>query len=249
MGMRLVHNVCPVVQGMVCGGVAKPPEIPMDSSSSVAMQAYDCDVVFRRYFRQRSGMGCFSRSSWRVFGDRRKWPNRSPSGVCGDWVGAAGGATRSGESNRWLKSAVSVPALTPRQRSTTDDMKSVRRLGFTIFGSTPPVSLLGNMSRDNSLNFRRTGMATPSPKAKTSRGPSDGKNESRFVAVSGTVVLTRAWSLSLVKRIAKSVLHCDKMVGSSSLGRCVIRLRKTPYFRPSLAMRAMDWRVGSKPRL
>ena len=47
------------------------------------------------------------------------------------------------------------------------------------------------------------------------------------------------WSRSLAMRMAKSVLHWEMIVGSSSAGRCVTRPRNTPYLRPSLAMRSV----------
>ena len=38
-------------------------------------------------------------------------------------------------------------------------------------------------------------------------------------------------------RMANTVLHWETSVGSICAGRCVTRPRKTPYLRPSLAMR------------
>jgi hypothetical protein len=50
-------------------------------------------------------------------------------------------------------------------------------------------------------------------------------------------------------RSAKTVLHCDRIVSDISDGRWLTRHSETPYFRPSLAIREIDRRVGSKPRL
>ena len=97
------------------------------------------------------------------------------------------------------------------------------------------------------MNFSRVGSATPSPKASTSRVPSDGTKASRFAAASDTAERTIAWSRSFAMRIANRVEHCEMMVESSSAGRCVTSPRNTPYLRPSLAMRESALRVGPKP--
>ena len=48
-------------------------------------------------------------------------------------------------------------------------------------------------------------------------------------------------------RSAKSVPHCDSALTASSDGRWVMRPSETPYFRPSLAIRAMARAVAAKP--
>src|SRR5712671_6632620 len=48
-------------------------------------------------------------------------------------------------------------------------------------------------------------------------------------------------------RMAKTVLHWDRIDSEISDGRCVTRQSDTPYLRPSFAKRAIDRRVGSKP--
>ena len=98
-----------------------------------------------------------------------------------------------------------------------------------------------------SLKRMRVGTATPGPKVNTSRAPSDGMNDSRFSAASETAERISAWSCSFDRRMQNSVQHWEMMVGSISAGRCVTSPRKTPYLRPSLAMRESARRVGPKP--
>ena len=105
-------------------------------------------------------------------------------------------------------------------------------------------ALLGSMS-----NLMRVGSATPSPKVMASPVPIVGMNSSRLAAASDMPARRISWSRSLVSRIEKMVLHCDRIVGSSSAGRWVTMHNDTPYLRPSLAMREIARLVGSKPRL
>ena len=44
------------------------------------------------------------------------------------------------------------------------------------------------------------------------------------------------------------MLHCERIVGSSSAGRCVTNPNETPCLRPSLAMRESARRVGKQIR-
>ena len=44
------------------------------------------------------------------------------------------------------------------------------------------------------------------------------------------------------------MLHCDRMVGSISAGRCVMMQSEAPYLRPSLAILAIARLQGSNPR-
>ena len=108
-------------------------------------------------------------------------------------------------------------------------------------------SLLGMNSAASSLKRSRVGSATPSPKANTSRVPSEGTKASRPAAASETAERMMFWSRSFAMRMAKMVLHWEMMVESSSAGRCVTTARNTRYFLPSLAMREMALRVGPKP--
>jgi hypothetical protein len=108
-------------------------------------------------------------------------------------------------------------------------------------------SLRGMRAAASSLKRSLVGSATPSPKANTSRVPSDGTNARSPAAASDTAERMMFWSRSLAMRMAKMVLHWEMIVASSSAGRCVITARNTPYFRPSLAMREMALRVGPKP--
>ena len=91
-------------------------------------------------------------------------------------------------------------------------------------------SLLGMNSAASSLKRSRVGSATPSPKANTSRVPSEGTKASRPAAASETAERMMFWSRSLAMRMAKMVLHWEMMVESSSAGRCVTTARKTPVF-------------------
>jgi hypothetical protein len=95
----------------------------------------------------------------------------------------------------------------------------------------------------------RTGSATPSPKASASRWPSDGRNSNSPEPVSVMAEVTISWSRSFDMRSANTVLHCDRIVGSTSEGRCETMHSATPYLRPSLAILAMARLHGSKPRL
>jgi hypothetical protein len=137
-------------------------------------------------------------------------------------------------------------ATRPRQRSTID---ASERSSVAAASPSALVSLFGRTCAGNCRNFIRVGSATPSPKAKASPVPSDGRKARKFAAVSATAQRSSAWSRSLVMRMANSVEHCDRIVESSSAGRCVTRPRNTPYLRPSLAMREMARRVGAKPTL
>ena len=71
-------------------------------------------------------------------------------------------------------------------------------------------------------------------------------NSSAPAALSGIAERMIAWSAELDSRMAKTVEHCDRMVGSSSPGRCVITARLTPYLRPSFAIREIAWRVQAR---
>jgi 3-hydroxyisobutyrate dehydrogenase-like beta-hydroxyacid dehydrogenase len=71
----------------------------------------------------------------------------------------------------------------------------------------------------------------------TSPVPSEGTKVSTLAPASDTAERISAWSRSLDRRITNRVLHWEMMVGSISAGRWVTRPRKTPYLRPSLAMR------------
>ena len=132
----------------------------------------------------------------------------------------------------------------PRQRLTTATSPSLSQ-----FANSPwfAISFFGSNCSGNCLNLSRVGSATPSPNANASPVPSDGRNARKLAAVSATAERNSAWSRSLVIRIANSVEHCDRMVESSSAGRCDTRPRNTLYLRPSLAMRATERRVGAKP--
>ena len=70
-------------------------------------------------------------------------------------------------------------------------------------------------------NFSRIVVATPSPKAIASRWPIDDRKASVEAEESAMAERMIAWSCSLASRMAKTVEHCDRMVGSSSPGRCV----------------------------
>ncbi len=137
--------------------------------------------------------------------------------------------------------------LEVRQRSITPDIRSRLMLVPTSERVLPAASLLGRAFSAISTKRMRVGTATPGPKVKTSRTPSDGMNESRLVAASDTAERISDWSSSFDNRMQNSVLHWEMMVGSISAGRCVTSPRKTPYFRPSLAMRDSARRVGPKP--
>ena len=91
----------------------------------------------------------------------------------------------------------------------------------------------------------RIGIDTASPKAIASRLPIEGSAANVDEAASLTAERMIAWSVSFAMRIAKIVLHCDRMVGDSSDGRWVIRQSETPYFRPSLAIWEIARRVGT----
>ena len=57
-----------------------------------------------------------------------------------------------------------------------------------------------------------------------------------------------AWSAEFDRRIAKTVEHCDRMVGSSSAGPLRHDAEKAPYLRLPSRCRAMEQRVGPKPK-
>src|SRR5437588_9654041 len=107
--------------------------------------------------------------------------------------------------------------------------------------------LLGDMDSGSSLKRNRVGTGTAAPNANTSLVPSDGTKLRRLVAASGAAARTILWSLSLLSRIVNNVLHWEMIVASSSAGLWVIRPRKTPYLRPSFAIREIALRVGPKP--
>src|SRR5690606_41778777 len=104
--------------------------------------------------------------------------------------------------------------------------------------------LFGIVLRCRRSTLIRVGNDTPSPNAITSPVLSDGRNSSRLEAASEIAALRISWSRSLDSRMANSVLHCDRMVGSSSDGRWLTMLSAAPYFRPSLAIRASARLVG-----
>ena len=120
---------------------------------------------------------------------------------------------------------------------------------FCHFSVKRAVELRGRQCLGRSSNLMRTGSVTPSPKAIASRWPSAVRNSSNPAPVSEMADLTISWSRSFDMRRAKMVLHCDRMVGSISAGRCVTMQSEAPYLRPSLAILAMARLQGSKPRL
>jgi len=89
------------------------------------------------------------------------------------------------------------------------------------------------------------------PVEANARGQGDALAEGHRLAHAESEMPARrmSWSRSLVSRSENTVLHCERMVGSSSAGRCVMMHNDTPYLRPSLAMREIARRVGSKPAL
>ncbi|MNL54272.1 hypothetical protein D3C87_1775930 [compost metagenome] len=91
------------------------------------------------------------------------------------------------------------------------------------------------------------GTATASPNAMASPLPIDEMKLVVEIDELGIAERMMSWSRSLASRMAKTVEHCDRIVGSSSPGRWVMMPSETPYLRPSLAMRAIAWRVGRKP--
>ncbi len=96
-------------------------------------------------------------------------------------------------------------------------------------------------------NFMRIGTLMASPKAIASPLPIE---ERKLIVDSdefGMAERMMSWSLSLARRMAKTVEHWERIVWSSSPGRCVMTPSDTPYLRPSLAMREIAWRVGKKP--
>ena len=134
-----------------------------------------------------------------------------------------------------------APALHHRDEEADVDARCASMLARVT------ASLCGMCCWSSSLKRSRVGSATPSPKANTSRVPSEGTKPISEPAASDTAERTIAWSRSFAMRIANSVEHCEMMVASSSAGRCVISPRNTPYLRPSLAMRDTALRVGPKP--
>jgi len=107
----------------------------------------------------------------------------------------------------------------------------------------------GRCSSGSRSKRMRVGREMPSPKATASPTPMVGMNSSNEAAESEMPARRMSWSRSLVSRSENTVLHCERMVGSSSAGRCVMMHNDTPYLRPSLAMREIARRVGSKPAL
>ncbi|MGX1292224.1 hypothetical protein AB7M75_002132 [Bradyrhizobium ottawaense] len=115
--------------------------------------------------------------------------------------------------------------VAPRQRSSTALTKCMSWPEVTEGTLLMVASPRGNWCGGTSLKRNRVGSATPSPKASTSRVPSEGTKESRFAAASDTAARSSAWSRSLARRIVNSVLHWEMMVASSSAGRWVMRPR------------------------
>ena len=136
-----------------------------------------------------------------------------------------------------------------RHRDTTSTKKSPEPMSLDQFSMNEAVAECGNRSAARMSNTMRVGSATPSPKATASPVPMVGMNSSMEAAASEMPARTISWSRSLERRIAKMVLHCDRIVGSSSAGRCDTMHSETPYLRPSLAIREIDRLVGSKPWL
>src|SRR5581483_3895751 len=83
----------------------------------------------------------------------------------------------------------------------------------------------------------RTGRLTASPTTMASPVRSIGNIFIRSARLSLATLLTALRSTELVKRIANTVPHCERMVESISEGRCVTIIIDIPYFRPSFAIR------------
>ncbi len=83
------------------------------------------------------------------------------------------------------------------------------------------VAALGSSVLSCSVNFMRIGVATPSPKAIASRFPMAERNVIWLAEESEIDARMISWSRSLPSRMANTVEHCERIVGSSSPGRCV----------------------------
>ncbi len=130
---------------------------------------------------------------------------------------------------------------TMERRSTLCEVSSLARM--------PVPFAFGRRSASTREKRMRIGTATASPNAMASPLPME---EMKLVVEDEELGIAErmiSWSCSLARRMAKTVEHWERIVGSSSPGRWVTMPSETPYLRPSLAMRAMAWRVGVKPSL
>ena len=84
----------------------------------------------------------------------------------------------------------------------------------------------------------RTGIGTASPNTMHSRLRRDEMPLTTPCAQSGTALLMKSWSRSVVSRRTNSEPHCDSTASDRSDGRCEISPSEMPCLRPSLAMRS-----------
>ena len=132
--------------------------------------------------------------------------------IAGCCAGCSVGCSNGGTVSAILSSMPLRLMLALRQRSTTEAIRSLRIVALISERVSPCTSPLGRSSAAISLNRIHVGSATPGPKVNTSRIPSEGTNDSRFVAASGTAERISSWSRSFDSRITNKVEHWDTMV-------------------------------------
>ena len=133
----------------------------------------------------------------------------------------------------------------PRNVSTIDvtASESFDFVGCAIF------KLLGRAASGRLRKRRRIGSGKALPKAIHSRSAREDRKLKFERDPTDIALRIIFWSVSLLRRSVKNVLHCDKMVASSSLGRCEMTAKDTPYLRPSFAILAIADRVEPNPTL